>query len=153
MSVVASLAAMQLGGGILKGIGTWNATKMEVRGFESRADALRLDADSVERAGKYNASQQYLEARRLRARQLVQYAKSGVTMEGTPSVVHAQTKSEADRDIGYALDTTARQAGAMRVEAAYNQWMAASTKIGGIFNVLSGGMASGSKAYSTWKQA
>lgn len=128
-------------GAAIKAAGTYNASEMKVRAYEQRANVLEWDADAVKKRGEYEASQITLEGRRLRARQLVQYAKSGVLMEGTPNLVRAETKMEVDRDAAFTADTAARQAGTMRVQAAYERWMAASAKIGGIFSVL-GGVAS-----------
>lgn len=142
----------QIVGAVMKGTGSWHETKTQVEGFKTRAESIGRDADSLERATRYQFSQDILEARRLRARQLVQYAKSGVMMEGTPSVVMAETKAEAERDAAFALDTGVRQAQGMRIEAAYNKWMAASAKMGGIFNILGGGAESAGNIYSGAKQ-
>jgi len=46
-----------------------------------------------------------------------------------------------------------RQAQGMRIEAAYNKWMAASAKMGGIFNILSGAASSAGNIYSSGKEA
>ncbi len=146
-------AAAQVGGAILKGFGTWNETQMQVRGYEQRAQILDWDAEAVKKRGDYEASQITLEGRRLRARQLVQYAKSGVLMEGTPNLVRAETKMEVDRDAAFTADTAARQAGTMRVQAAYERWMAASAKIGGIFSVLGGVASSAYNISSSIKNA
>lgn len=148
-----ALVGAQIGGAIMKGLGGWHETKTQVRGFKSRAEATEMDADAVERAGRYDFSQQIIEARRLRARQLVQYAKSGVLTEGTPNLVMAQTKAEAERDAAFALDTTTRRAQGMRIEAAYSRWMAASAKMGGIFGILSGAASSYGSIYSSGKDA
>ena len=148
-----AMVASQIGGAVMKGIGSWHETKTQVEGFKTRAESIGRDADSLERATRYQFSQDILEARRLRARQLVQYAKSGVMMEGTPSVVMAETKAEAERDAAFALDTGVRQAQGMRIEAAYNKWMAASAKMGGIFQVLSGAASSAGNIYSSGKEA
>ena len=143
----------QIVGAVMKGTGSWRESRTQIEGFKTRAESIGRDADSLERATRYQFSKDILEARRLRARQLVQYAKSGVMMEGTPSVVMAETKAEAERDAAFALDTGVRQAQGMRIEAAYNKWMAASAKMGGIFQVLSGAASSAGNIYSSGKEA
>ena len=142
----------QIVGAVMKGTGSWRESRTQIEGFKTRAESIGRDADSLERATRYQFSQDILEARRLRARQLVQYAKSGVMMEGTPATVMTETKAEAERDAAFALDVGTRHAQGMRIEAAYNKWMAASAKMGGIFNVLGGGASSAGSIYSGAKQ-
>ena len=66
-----AMVASQIGGAVMKGIGSWHETKTQVEGFKTRAESIGRDADSLERATRYQFSQDILEARRLRARQLV----------------------------------------------------------------------------------
>jgi len=152
-ALAAALIGAQIGGAIMKGLGGWHETKTQVQGYKSWAKTAEQDAEAVERAGRYDFSQSIIEARRLRARQLVQYAKSGVLTEGTPNLVMAQTKAEAERDAAFALDTATRRAQGMRIEAAYSRWMAASAKMGGIFGVLAGAGESAGDIYSGGEKA
>jgi hypothetical protein len=110
-------------------IGTYKAAQTQIEGFYNRAELSDIAAGEAQQAGVYAASQIALEGRRLRARQLVQYAKSGVMPDGTPNLVMAETKSEVERDAAFAMDQGARQASNMRLEAISNRRMAAAAKM------------------------
>jgi hypothetical protein len=123
-------------GTIFTWIGMYKSAQTQIEGFEDRAQLGDIAAGEAQRAGEYEASQIALEGRRLRARQLVQYAKSGVMPDGTPNLVMAQTKSEVERDAAFAVDQGARQASNLRLEAIGNRRMAAAKKLEAFWNIL-----------------
>lgn len=146
----AALAGMQVLGGITKGIGQWSEMKTQNWAYSQRAKMADFQAVEVERATKMQAADLEIESRRLRARQVVQMAKSGF-MPGsqTDKLVMAESKARADRDIGLVLDEGAKQASQLRLQAIGERYMAASNKAQTILGIISGGMQTGASVYKT----
>jgi len=148
-----AMFATQASGAAMKILGGWQAGRSQRWGLRQRAKSLEFDAVETERQGEYEASQMDLEARRLRARQLVQFAKSGVMPEGTPKLVMAESKAQASADTGRRRRQTNLEASQLRLQAIYMRRMAASNKIQSIFGMLGGAAQSAQGLYGSAKKA
>ena len=153
MNPAVMMAAMQAAGGFLEGIGGWQEKRTQWKGFEQQAKISDMDAVEVQKASEYEASQITLEGRQLRARQLVQQAKSGILTSGpTARLVRHETTSQSQRDAAFALDAGAKTASRLRMQAIYQRQMAAATKMQAIWGALGTYVGTGSKMASTMKQ-
>lgn len=83
------------------GVSAYNqrqAGKAQDRMAQYNAQNREIEAQTAERDGRILANAQRAQNARLLARQRVLYAKSGVTMAGTPLLVQAETAMELERE-------------------------------------------------------
>lgn len=98
-----------------------------IDGVNKKAQADKAAADAIA-AGNSNAELAELEGaervrryelgqRRLQGQMVMSYAKSGVMLQGTPLDVLAEAANEADLEVSFMKDQTARTAAARRLGA------------------------------------
>ena len=105
-----TIALVSLGVGLLgSGVGAISsirqgsaqaaALKSQAAGARYNQQVAEMNAQSVERARDYQTQLQREKNQRLLGAQKVGYGKGGVTMEGTPLEVMADTASDQEKDI------------------------------------------------------
>lgn len=87
-----------------------DAAEQAKKAGEENAQLAVLEGE--ERVRRYQASQN-----RLRGQMVVNYAKSGVVLQGTPLEVMAEAANEADREVAFMREQTARTARARQLGA------------------------------------
>jgi len=112
--------------------------------YRQRSRVLEMEAAAVTRASDYESSQIQAEGRRLHARQIVQYAKSGVLPDGTPKLVMAKSKADVERDAAFAIERGDTEAARLRSQARYERKMAKAANRAGIWNAATSWLKGGS---------
>jgi len=147
-----SLGAMAVAAGAgLSAVSTLQAGQQAKKWGEYNAAVSRQDAIAIQDATEYEVGKMEKEGERLKGTQRVSYAKGGVSMEGTPSAVIADTARDINLDIAAirhkgrtAANKLEAQAGIDEIKAGQAErasyWGAAST-------ILSG---AGSTATAMW---
>ena len=108
------LGAIMTGLQIINSIDQYNTAKdsAEQALLAGEENAKLAELEGEERVRRYQAEQT-----RLRGQMVVNYAKSGVVLQGTPLDVMAEAANEADREVSFMRDQTARTAKARRLGA------------------------------------
>jgi len=99
---------------IINSIDQYNSAKdaAEQARLAGEENAKLAELEGEERVRRYEAEQ-----KRLRGQMVVNYAKAGVVLQGTPLDVMAEAANEADREVSFMRDQTARTAKARRLGA------------------------------------
>ena len=101
--IAAGAAILGTGLGVISSIRQGSAQaaalKSQAAGARYNQQVAEMNAQSVERARDYQTQLQREKNQRLLGAQKVGYGKGGVTMEGTPLEVMADTASDQEKDI------------------------------------------------------
>jgi hypothetical protein len=141
--------AMQAAGTVLGAFGSFSQGKAQKEAYEQRAKVAELDAAAALRATEYEASQMNAEARRLRSRQIVQFAKSGMLMDGTPKLAVADSKGRAEEDAALMKEKGRTEARRLTMQAVYERQMGKSAYQQGLWGMASSFAAGGASIFKT----
>ncbi len=96
----AALAAVAVGGGIVSATSAIQQGKIAAGAAKFNEELAQREAESIETTQEFEERDLRVEGRKLRARQLLQFAQGGVVPgTGTPLLVGEETALDVERDI------------------------------------------------------
>lgn len=96
---------------ILSSVSSYSAAQ---EGAQQLLEAGEANAQLAELEGEESVRRYEIEQKRLQGKMVVNYAKSGVVLQGTPLDVLAEAVNEADREVAFMRKQTAATAEARR---------------------------------------
>ncbi len=142
-----SMSIMVIGAAGVSAYSSLQQGKFAEQMGERNAALLEQEAESIGKASEFEERETRIEGRKIRARQLLQFAKGGVVpTTGTPSVVGQQTMVDIEKDIklrkyGYGLQKSRTKSKAKlarlegRAASRASAWQAGSSLLTGAYRV------------------
>jgi hypothetical protein len=130
------LPALGLIGGLVSAAGTLAGASAQSAQFKAQAKFAERQAEIERERGAVEAARQRRAGQRLIGGQIAQFAKGGVSLSGSPSVVlsNVQTENELDTD-RIRLSSRARE-DQQRFNAGLNKSRASAARTQGIFGAV-----------------
>ncbi len=127
------MSAMQALGTVGSGVQQW-------RNAGADADAMNQQAQLVAQQAELDAINQAREGRRFAADQEQQYLSSGVTMEGTPADVVAESRRLAQQEVNALVNRGKTEAKNLRTNALRTRQAGRQALLGGVANASLGAL-------------
>lgn len=108
---------------------------------QADAAAMQRQSDLVLQQTQLESAQKAREVNRFAADQEVQYASSGVTMEGSPALVLAETRRLGQQEVNAMTQRGKYQAQLMRTNAMRSRAMGRQELLGGVTKAAMGGLS------------
>lgn len=129
--------AMAVIGGIVSGVGSLVSGMQQAQALEQQAAWQQRQAVIEEQRGKYESERERDRARRLISRQRAGFLSAGVSLEGTPEDIIADTTAETELDVQAIRYGAQIRADNHRAQAAMTSASASQARTGAIFGAIS----------------
>ena len=151
MSIPAVMAIVSVAGTALSAYGQIQQGKAQQKWGSYNAALAERDAETARLNAEYEAGVQCKETQKLLGRQRALYGKSGVTLEGSPLLMMAETAAEGELDALMIERGGKTRAQGYRSEAVLSRMKGKAAKRAGYYGAGSTLLTGAARGYSAYK--